>query len=246
MGRLRHQGQLSEAKALYSRSLNIARRVGNRSSVAANLTNLGNISRLNEDTTQAIQQIQEAARIAEEISSAGVLGRHWGNLAACHAELQQYEEAIQYFQKALQMARKVGKPHQEGHLLGQLAKVYVLMDSPDRAEPLYREAVRICDTLFPSSAGHFRVELAVLLARRGACSEILTLLDTALQQVSGEPIEIALVQCKRAEALWLLGQTDAARDVYEEVQKSASENSLSSNNTVSRALAELAGTLGVD
>ncbi len=136
-------GKYPRAMAYYDSALVLAREIGDHSSEAHHLNNLGNVYHSLAQYRQAIAYYDSALILAQILGDRSSEGRHLGNLGGAHRSLAQYTQAIAYYDSALAIAREFGDRSGEGRRLGNLAIVYGSLGQYPRAIAYFDSALVI-------------------------------------------------------------------------------------------------------
>jgi hypothetical protein len=111
-------GQQDEARRLFARSIRLARKHGDRLSIAASFTNIGNFERIARRPIKALACYKLAAQIAGAISDSkeamAAKGRAIGAMAMVLLDLKRSHEAAEALDERLALARACGDQHGEG------------------------------------------------------------------------------------------------------------------------------------
>ena len=109
----------------------------------------------------------------------------------------------------------------------------------DAAESHLRQAIPICDDVWPAAAGAFRGSLALVRARRGAFDEARDLFAKGEAQVRGVyALELGKLICKKARVEHMAGEPDAAAAALAEAEAIATNLGGGSDSELARALSD--------
>jgi tetratricopeptide (TPR) repeat protein len=136
-------GRIGEAIQCQEQALAIARRFGDRSGEAVNLSRLANRFSVLGQTQHAIELHERALAIACEVGDRTIEGHSLGSLASCYSDLGQTQRAIELYEQALTIARDIADRYGEGSQLGNLAGCYSDLGQTLRAIELYEQALAI-------------------------------------------------------------------------------------------------------
>jgi len=136
-------GASVQAIQYHQQSLELARKMGDLSSVAAALGNLGGAYQLMGQYEQAIVHHQQALIISREIGDRQSEGQDLGSLGVAYNSLGQYEQAIAHHQQYLTIAREIGDRQGEGNALGNLGGAYRYLEKYKQATAYHQQSLTI-------------------------------------------------------------------------------------------------------
>jgi predicted ATPase/class 3 adenylate cyclase len=209
------RGRHAAAAESYARALAAARRLGDRRLEGGILGTLGLVLDEQGRAAEAMRHYEPALQIARELGD-----RQWEGNTQCNIGLLLHlqgrnDEARAALQAALEVARDIGHARLESIALCNLALVSEAMCLPDEALPLYEAARDVASRIGDRRAeGQVLACLGALHARQGrfaAAREALAAGEGLLAGI-GDRINLALLQCARAEAEHLAGAAVPARD----------------------------------
>ena len=117
------QGESQEALNFYLKELAIEEKLGNKSSIAATLTNIGALHFNQEQYEQALKYFQRSLRIEKETKNdLGALGSLI-NIGIIHKNLRKYQEAEAFLQEANKLNEQVRDEQQQAYIWANLASV---------------------------------------------------------------------------------------------------------------------------
>lgn len=146
---------LPGAKALYEQSLAITRDLGDASSIAATLGNLGMIHRLEGGYEKAKELVEESIAIYEQTGEKARVANGVNNLAAIAMNLGNKEEAWQLNEKSLKLANELGERFIAARSLGNLGALALEKADLERAQALREASLKVFEEL------EYRVGIAV-------------------------------------------------------------------------------------
>jgi tetratricopeptide (TPR) repeat protein len=124
-------------------SRNIARRLGDRTSEASALTNLGGTLALLRQLDEAITVLQDALAFYREVGDRRGEGMALGNLASTWAQMRQVDKAITTCRKVADIFRETGDRRREAMAHVNLSTWYIELDRPAEALTASEKAVAI-------------------------------------------------------------------------------------------------------
>jgi eukaryotic-like serine/threonine-protein kinase len=212
-------GRVAEADRYFAESLAKLAQSGRGESARTAVTrnNWGVASFSAGDYRRALQNYDEAVRIAAQHSPGGEAPPYLlSNRAKALRELGRYPEALRTFDLAIESATRIANPAMQIDALVNRAATYLVMEDLSRAEQSMAEAVAVAGTAMPpdSTPGvSLRLVQARIAAARGrlpeAASGLSGVVDLfARRKVSGGPV--ANVLRARADVYLLQGNVDAA------------------------------------
>ncbi len=159
----RKQGKETAAGRSYERALAIQEELIKedasaesieRSGIIDTLSNLGVLRQLQGRDAEAVRVLERALTYSSECgneTSSAEAGAH-SNLGGLLNKLERYSEAIAHFEQALAIRKKIhGQENIDYALtLNNLAAAHFYQEQYDKAEPLYLQALTICDKLPPT------------------------------------------------------------------------------------------------
>jgi tetratricopeptide (TPR) repeat protein len=115
------KGDLDNALFYYSKSLNLAKILGNREMEASGLSNIANIFSKKGDLNRALEYYEESLRLKTDEKSKAPT---YNNIALIYLDIGNYKRAIEYFKKAIEIAERYGDYHKSGIIMLNLGDVY--------------------------------------------------------------------------------------------------------------------------
>jgi tetratricopeptide (TPR) repeat protein len=128
---------------IHETALQAARRLGNRDSESASLTNLGNAWFDLGETRKACTYYEMALKIDKEIGDQHGEGIDLGNLGNAWNILGEPRKAIKFFKRALAKARKTSDQKSKSNYLGNLGIAYLNMGELRKAVEYSQQALEI-------------------------------------------------------------------------------------------------------
>lgn len=133
----------TEAHALYSESITLARATGNFQELARGLLNLGTIAHVNKAYTEARYYYEESIRAAELIRSRRVHAIGLTNLGDILLHLDELPAARRTLEEALILKQTMGDQRSMIYTLNVLASIHYKLEEIPQAQERYIQAVRI-------------------------------------------------------------------------------------------------------
>jgi tetratricopeptide (TPR) repeat protein len=140
-------GKADQAITFYERSLEIARRIGDKSREGNILSNLGLVYAQSGETSQAIEFYERALAIAKEIGDQAVEGNAFGNLGLASIDLGDINRAVKYFEIQLHISSEIGDLHGQKSAHENLGDAYFLTADFDMSIRHYQKALGITQEL---------------------------------------------------------------------------------------------------
>ena len=104
---LHSMGYLDDALLYYSRSLSLAKDLGNTDDQATLLNNIAGIYDKKGELDKALSYYEESLSLKTEKEKAPI----YNNIALIYIKKGDYQKAVEYFQKAIEICEKYGKYH---------------------------------------------------------------------------------------------------------------------------------------
>jgi tetratricopeptide (TPR) repeat protein len=115
------KGDLDNALFYYSKSLYLAKILGNREMEASGLSNIANIFRKKGDLNRALEYYEESLRLKTDEKGKATT---YNNIALIYLNKGNYKRAIEYFKKSIEIAERYGDYHKSGIIMLNLGDVY--------------------------------------------------------------------------------------------------------------------------
>jgi tetratricopeptide (TPR) repeat protein len=123
--------------------LALHRALGNRSSEALMLNNLGDVFQTEHRMEEALQCFTEALALHRETGGRSGEVLVLGNFAAVYRDLGRHGEALRSAEEALNLVRRTGDLHAEAYTLNRVASVHLELGRHQVAMELHAEALEI-------------------------------------------------------------------------------------------------------
>jgi len=131
-------GYLDDALLYYSRSLSLARDLGNKSMQAAVLNNIANIYEKKEELDKALGYYEESLRLKTDEKEKVPT---YNNIALTYGKKGDYQKAVEYFQKAIEIEERYGDYHEASQIKLNLGDTYRKMKDYEKAEKYILEGL---------------------------------------------------------------------------------------------------------
>ncbi len=131
-------GYLDDALLYYSRSLGLARDLGNRKVQADVLNNIAVIYYYKGELDKALGFYEESLRLeTDEKEKASI----YNNIANIYDRKRDYKKAVEYFQKAIEISERYGDYHRASMMKLNLGDTYRKMKDYEKAEKYISEGL---------------------------------------------------------------------------------------------------------
>ena len=131
-------GYLDDALLYYSRSLSLARDLGNKSMQASVLNNIGVVYYYKGELDKALDYYEESLRIqTDEKEKANT----YNNIANIYDKKGDYQKAVEYLQKAIEIGERYGDYHGVSRRKLNLGNTYRKMKDYEKAEKYILEGL---------------------------------------------------------------------------------------------------------
>lgn len=115
------KGDLDNAILYHSRSLDLAKKLGDRELEAAGLNNIGLIYHDKGEYDKALRYYEESLRLkTDEREKAPI----YNNIATIYSDKKDYKKAIEYYKKAVEIGERYGDYHGSGKTMLNLGDTY--------------------------------------------------------------------------------------------------------------------------
>ncbi len=132
-------GYLDDALLYYSRSLSLARDLGNKSMQATALNGIANIYESKGELDKALSYYEESLKLeTDEKEKAGT----YNNIAIIYVNKSDYQKAVEYFQKAIEISERYGDYHEASQIKLNLGNAYRKMKDYEKAERYLLEGLK--------------------------------------------------------------------------------------------------------
>ncbi len=144
---LEAKGDLERAEAMYRRALEIAEKLDQPETVAAEYGNLGNVLQTRGDLDGAEAMYRKAMEIFEKLGRLEGMAAGYGNLGNILQKRGDLDGAEAMYRKALEIFQKHGPLEGKAVSYGNLGAVLQARGNLEQAEEVYREALKIDEKL---------------------------------------------------------------------------------------------------
>jgi tetratricopeptide (TPR) repeat protein len=131
-------GYLDDALLYYSRSLSLARDLGNKSMQASVLNNIAGIYRNKGELDKALSYYEESLRLETDEKEKAIT---YNNIAIIYENKGDYQKAVEYFQKAIEIGERYGDYHEVSQRKLNLGVTYRKMKDYEKAEKYILEGL---------------------------------------------------------------------------------------------------------
>jgi len=138
-----HLDQKVIAIDYYEQALQLARDLGVKDEIAANLSNIGQLKTLQGNYEEAIQYMEEALAIDRELGDESVIATDLNTLGRLYESWGMYEKAIDYLMQALEIDERLGREDRMAIRYNSMGLVYKSWKKYDRALESFQEALEI-------------------------------------------------------------------------------------------------------
>ncbi|WP_299228511.1 tetratricopeptide repeat protein [Sulfurihydrogenibium sp.] len=135
---LYNMGYLDDALLYYSRSLSLAKDLGNTDMQTALLNNIAMIYDDKGELDKALSYYEESLNLTTNEKDKTSI---YNNIALIYSEKGDYQKAVEYFQKAIEIAEKYGDYHKGSMLKLNLGDTYRKMKDYENAEKYLSEGL---------------------------------------------------------------------------------------------------------
>jgi len=131
-------GYLDDALLYYSRSLSLARDLGNRSMQASVLNNIGVVYYYKGELDKALDYYEESLRLETDEKEKATT---YNNIATIYDKKGNYQKAVEYLQKAIEISERYGYYHSASMWKLNLGETYRRMKDYENAEKYLLEGL---------------------------------------------------------------------------------------------------------
>ncbi len=131
-------GYLDDALLYYSRSLSLARDLGNKSTQASVLNNIAGIYRDKGELDKALDYYEESLSLETDEKGKATT---YNNIAIIYYKKGNYQKAVEYFQKAIEISERYGDYHRASRIKLNLGDTYRKMKDYEKAEKYILEGL---------------------------------------------------------------------------------------------------------
>jgi tetratricopeptide (TPR) repeat protein len=131
-------GYLDDALFYFSRSLSLARDLGNKSMQASVLNNMANIYEKKDELDKALSYYEESLRLETDEKEKAPI---YNNIAIIYSKKGNYQKAVEYYQKAIEINERYGDYHGASIVKLNLGNTYRKMKDYEKAEKYISEGL---------------------------------------------------------------------------------------------------------
>ena len=131
-------GYLDDALLYYSRSLSLARDLGDRNEQAARLNNIAGIYRNKGELDKALSYYEESLRLKTDEKEKAPT---YNNMALIYGQKGNYQKAVEYFKKAIEISERHGDYHGVSQTKLNLGELYRRIKDDEKAEKYVLEGL---------------------------------------------------------------------------------------------------------
>ena len=181
-GIARYEGNYTEAKGFYQRSLTASQRIGYQHGEEMTLAHLGLIAMSFGAYEQAQRYYEEGLMMTREIGNVRGQGYFLRHLGCVSDSLEQYSQAQTYFEQALEIFQQVEDRVGEAGCLSRLGQVACALQNWVAAQLFFREALSIRQELkLWYAAAEDRSGLAQIAMAQSDAAEALSQVEAVLK-----------------------------------------------------------------
>ncbi|MGA9351816.1 MAG: tetratricopeptide repeat protein, partial [Anaerolineae bacterium] len=175
-------GDLDTARQEYERTLAIFDELGERSSVAGLLHELGVLAQATGEYDQARRLYRQSLDINEELGDRAGIARTLHELGRLAQATGEYDEARRLYRQSLDINEELGNRAVIAQTLGELGRLAYNEGDQADAEKLYRQAMAILQEIGDVvNASIWMFNLALLCEGQGRLDEALPLLERVVE-----------------------------------------------------------------
>jgi len=135
---LKRMGRLDDALLYFSRSLSLAKNLGDTDMQSTVLNNIATIYHERKELDKALSYYEESLSLqVNEKVKAGI----YNNIAGIYSKKGDYQKVVQYYQKAIEIAEKYGDYHRVSMVKLNLGNTYRKMKDYENAEKYLSEGL---------------------------------------------------------------------------------------------------------
>ncbi len=131
-------GYLDDALFYYSRSLSLARNLGDKSMQASVLNNIGVIYEKKDELDKALSYYEESLMLETDEKEKATT---YNNIAVIYDKKGDYQKAVEYYQKAIEIGKRYGDYHGVSMRKLNLGNTYRKMKDYEKAEKYLLEGL---------------------------------------------------------------------------------------------------------
>ncbi|AFZ24263.1 putative transcriptional regulator [Cylindrospermum stagnale PCC 7417] len=136
-------GQYQQAITYHQKSLQIAKKIGDRYGEGSSIIGLGNAHNSLGQYQQAIDYYQQSLQINREMGDRSGEGFSLNNLGAVYNNWEQYQQAIDFLQQSLHIFKEIDDRSGESTCLGNLGNAYDCLGQYLQAIHFFQQSLQI-------------------------------------------------------------------------------------------------------
>ncbi len=215
----RHQGNYRLALETYEKGLRLAEEIGDKESVAQVLNNIGNVYYFQGDSTLGLEYYQKSLALKEQLGQKIGMVTALENIGNIHRERGDYGEALGYYKRSLTIIEEIQATANMPTVLADMGHAYLLQGDYPQALDCAQKCLRLSESLGDQvgaieSLG--QIALIHLALKDYAKSLEAAERATGMARQIGERDELWGVLVTRGKAQRALGQTEKARQSFDE------------------------------
>ena len=140
-------GRYRDAGRVYSRVLEISKKIGYGKGTAASVRRLGDIHYLQGRYDEAVTMYRESLKIQEELGDRSGIASTLHQLGIIHQRRGRYDEAVTKYQESLKISEELGDRSGIASTLHQLGMIHHDQGRYDEAVTKYQESLKIAEEL---------------------------------------------------------------------------------------------------
>lgn len=141
------EGNYAESLNCYYKALAISEKQSDKKREAATLHNLSKLFKEQGDNEKALEFSLQSLSISEEIEFTYGVSMSCNSLALAYSKQKKYQEALRYYTRGLEILKRIGDDEEGAIIKLNVAKIYLEVDSLDKASSLYHEVLLLSGVL---------------------------------------------------------------------------------------------------
>lgn len=141
------EGNYYESLDNYKSGLELYQKINHKASISKTYNNIGILYKSRGNNPKALEYFKQALKIQEEIGEQ-TLPVTLTNIGVIYFEDNKLPQAHAYYSKAEKLFKSIGNTRSEALLQNYWGDYYIKLKAPDKAEPHYRKALEMYETLF--------------------------------------------------------------------------------------------------
>ena len=136
-------GEYDEAKAILTKSLDIASKLDNKFELGRINHIIGSTFLYQGDYKGALSNLESAMKLRDEAGDLGGYSASMNNIGNIYAHTGEYKKALEYYEPALEIAKKIGNKMGMANTLTNIASVHLGEGDSDKAIELMEQSIAI-------------------------------------------------------------------------------------------------------